>query len=127
MKVESNVWIRLKVILISNLFNKNEEFLYWLCVKGVLLLNDNESNNKNNIIMNFNVNVVMNSCIKLIYRFKIIDLMIMEIVDKLKLERKGNSIVIKNLILLYVNIVNIKFGNLSFNILNGYIELFGYV
>ncbi|HCH9915970.1 TPA: SEF14/SEF18 fimbria chaperone SefB, partial [Salmonella enterica] len=122
LKVESNARTRLKVIPTSNLFNKNEESLYWLCVKGVPPLNDNESNNKNNITTNLNVNVVTNSCIKLIYRPKTIDLTTMEIADKLKLERKGNSIVIKNPTSSYVNIANIKSGNLSFNIPNGYIE-----
>lgn len=126
LKVESNARTRLKVIPTSNLFNKNEESLYWLCVKGVPPLNDNESNNKNNITTNLNVNVVTNSCIKLIYRPKTIDLTTMEIADKLKLERKGNSIVIKNPTSSYVNIANIKSGNLSFNIPNGYIEPFGY-
>ncbi|WP_410967741.1 fimbria/pilus periplasmic chaperone, partial [Salmonella sp. SAL4452] len=60
LKVESNARTRLKVIPTSNLFNKNEESLYCLCVKGVPPLNDNERNNKNNITTNLNVNVVTN-------------------------------------------------------------------
>lgn len=125
LRMDSNIRTRLKIISTSKSFKENVESLYWFCVKGIPPKNDDLDDEKKIKSTSLNINIITNSCIKLIYRPKNIEHSITETIDKLSLSRQGSHIVIKNQSPSYVNISNIKSGSQNINIPNGYIKPFG--
>lgn len=123
LRVDSDIQTRLRVIPTAPLQNKDYEELYWICVKGVppkgeVIENKSDIEEKSHL----NINVITNSCIKLISRPERIDLTIKEASKKLVFKKQGNNLVIENKTPVYINISKATINGKKITIPNGYIR-----
>ncbi|EDT8754109.1 TPA: fimbria/pilus periplasmic chaperone [Salmonella enterica] len=123
LRVDSNIQTRLRVIPIAPLQNKDSEELFWICVKGVPP-KEEVSKKKSNIEekSQLNINIITNSCIKLISRPERIELSIKEASKKLVFKKQGDSLVIENKTPVYINISKAMINGKKITIPNGYIR-----
>lgn len=123
LRVDSEMQTRLRVIPISPPMNKDTEELYWICIKGVPPkgeLNDSNQTSKN--ISQFNINIITNSCIKLISRPNKINMTVKDAVQKIDVKVQGERLEIYNKSPMHINISSAKINSKKIEIPNGYIE-----
>lgn len=119
LRVDGDMQTRLRIIPKHSPSNRNTEELYWICIKG--LPPKGETNDITNISQ-LNINVITNSCIKLISRPSKINSTIKDAVQMLEFEVRGGELVIHNNSPMYINISNAAINNKKIKIPNGYIK-----
>lgn len=124
-KIESNEQTRLRVILTEKKFKKNQESLYWLCIKGIPPINidGDKKNEKKNTYMN--VNILSTTCIKLFIRPTSIDATPEEAGRKLKWNIVGKKLSVSNESPLYVSFSYIKVNGVKIKLEGKYVKPFG--
>lgn len=123
LRLESEIQTRLRIVPVSNVLKKDRESLFWICVKGIPPENissyDTEDNNKSTHV---NINVITNSCIKLLTRPKSVDISVEEANKKLRWGIKEGELLVENPSPLYINIARITVNGKEVAIPDGYIE-----
>ena len=123
LRLESEIQTRLRIVPVSNVLKQDTESLFWICVKGIPPENissyDAENNNKS---AHININVITNSCIKLLTRPKSVNISVEEANKKLRWDIKDGNLLVENPSPLYINIARITVNGKEVTIPDGYIE-----
>lgn len=121
-RMEPDTQTRLRIILTNEEISQDKESLFWLCVKGVPPVNigDEESSKKD--YAEINVNVLSNSCIKLITRPDSIKITPVKASEKIKWSIRGNEIIAKNNSPLYINFSSVNFNGTEAKLQERYIK-----
>lgn len=123
LRLESEIQTRLRVVPVSNVLKKDRESLFWICVKGIPPENiSSYGEEENNKSAHFNINVITNSCIKLLTRPKSVDMSVEEASKKLIWGVKDGKLLVENPSPLYINIAKITVNGKEVTIPDGYIE-----
>ncbi len=123
LRVDGEMQTRLRVIPVSQTLNKDTEELFWICIKGVPPKEElGESTTAFKKASHFNINIITNSCIKLISRPSKINMTVKDAVQKIDVKVQEERLVIYNKSPMYINISSAKINSKKVEIPNRYIK-----
>ncbi|EFC5376488.1 fimbria/pilus periplasmic chaperone [Escherichia coli] len=122
LKLDSGIQTRLRIIPLSHSLHNDRESLYWICIKS--LPPESISNKKNQSIAYVNINVMTNSCIKLLERPSSINVSPRDIINDIDFKINQGKLNIENKSPLFVNIQTLMLNNNELKINDRYIKPF---